>query len=307
MRKKYLIIINFLFFIWEINAQNSLFAKFPIIDSTQTSIDAEELLEELNWEGIKKYCDTTEGHYARINETNYTKTYKYTKQGNTANFTLVEFKGKVLAYHSHVNQLFQTNYFDKKLWVEYTKLDDDFRNSKWLLSEKEMSENDNIVIQSYYTLLGFNSRDEYGWICEYSASGFPPDKRLATIELINHERRDFLVKLLDYPNTQTKLYAADALIYLDMVQEIEKVELDKFDRKKRKNRYSISYNSNYKLSKSEWRKIYRIKDKNLDVVTCGNMGSYKQYKSTTGNLLSEESINEIYRNYQLLREFGYLK
>ena len=131
--------------------------------------------------------------------------------------------------------------------------------------------------------------------------------RLAVIELINYKRRDFLLKLLDHSNIQTKLYAADALIYLEMIREIERVEVTKFGRKKRKNRYDIRYSQNYKLSKKEWRKINRIRDANLDVVTCGNMGSYKQYKSTTSELLSEKSINKIYANYQLLKEFGYLK
>lgn len=307
MGKRYLTIIIFLICILEINAQNSLFLNFPTIDSNRTSIEAKELLEELNWENIKKYCDTTEGHYARIIENQLTTTYKYTKQGYTANFTLVVFKGKVLEYYSHKDELFSTNYFDRKIWLEYIQIDKEFKNSKWILSEDEMSEHYDKVVQAYYALLGFNSRDEYGWICEYSASGFPPDKRLAVIELINYRRRDFLVKLLDHPNTQTKLYAADALIYLDMIQEIEKVELSQFSRRKRKKRYKIGYSQNYKLKNKEWRKINRIKNENLDVVTCGNTGSYKQYKSNTKELLSEKSINEIFDNYQLLKELGYLR
>jgi len=247
------------------------------------------------------------GRYQTIKyENEYTTTYKYTKQGFTANFKLTVFQDKVLEYQSNNDEYFQTNYFDKKLWIEYTKSDTEFKNSKWILTEEQMSEHYTKVIQSYYTLIGFNSRDEYGWICEYSATGSPPDKRLAVIELINYGRRDFFIILLDHPNIQTKLYAADALIYLDMIGEVKEVELLKLGKKKKRKRYKLKYNKNQKLSKEEWRKINRIKKNNFSVITCENMGSYKQYKSTTGELLSEKSVNEIYKNYQLLKEFGYL-
>ena len=186
MKKKYLTFLIFLYFVWEINSQNSLFTNFPIVDSTQISIDGEKLLGELNWERVKLFCDTTEGHYARKYENEYTTTYKYTKQGHTSSFELTIFNGKVLEYQSHKDELFQTNYFDRKLWLEYTKSDAEFKNSKWILTEEEMSKYQNMVIQPYYTLLGFNSRDEYGWICEYSAMGFPPDKRLAGAVAIWH-------------------------------------------------------------------------------------------------------------------------
>ena len=292
--------------IWKINSQNSIFSDFPIIDSLQTSINSKILLDELNWDNLVKFCDTTEGHYARKYENEFTTTYKYTKQGLTANFTLVEFNGKVLEFYSHKDEVFNTNYFDRNTWIEYTKLDDQFKDSKWILNKEEMSIQGNVILQSYYALLGFNSRDEYGWICEYSATGLPPDKRLAVINLINYKNRDLLVKLLDHPNTQTKLYAADALIYLEMIKEIENVEIREFKKRRTKKRYLFKYSANYKLSKKEWQKINKLKDENIDVITCGNMGSYKQYKSTTKKLLSTENLNKIFDNYQSLRELGYL-
>ncbi|MCI4671764.1 MAG: hypothetical protein MRZ79_26720 [Bacteroidia bacterium] len=310
MGKRYLTIIIFLISFLEINGQNSLFINFHRIDSSRTSIDAIELLEELNWENLKKFCDTTEEYSARIIENQHTKTYEYRERSRAgANFTLVVYKGKVLEYYASERNIFYTSYFDRKLLIEYIYKDEKNRNSKWALSEKELSVQSNKVIEAYYTLLGFiDSRDEYGWLCEYSAIGYPPKKRRAVLTLINSNKRDFLVKLLDHPNTQTKLYAADALIYLDMVKEIETVEFNQFKGRRRGiRRLKISYIQSYKLKNNEWRKIKQIRDDKLDVVTCGNSGSFKQYKSTTRELLSKESISEIYNNYQLLKKVGYLK
>jgi hypothetical protein len=61
------------------------------------------------------------------------------------------------------------------------------------------------ILKSYYHLLGLDTRDEYGWTCEYSTVGRPPEKRIATIELSKYKRVDLLKKLLTYPNFQTQL------------------------------------------------------------------------------------------------------
>lgn len=287
-------------------SQNSIYLNFPIIDSTQSSIIGEQILSEINWLSLKAYCDTTEGHHAREDHGDLFETYSYIKQGYTASLELTLYGGKVLEYRSHVDNLFRTNYFNRGLWIEYVKSDEELKGSKWLLSEEEMDMHFTETIQAYITLLGFNARDEYGWICEYSAAGFPPEKRRAIIDLINYRRRDFIARLLDHPNPQTQLYAADALIYLDMIGQIQMVELDNFRGGRRSRRYHIRRSKEYQLSSNEWRKIRRIRDANHEIITCGNMGSYKQYRSTSSELLSDESIEMIYANYLTFRQLGYL-
>ncbi len=64
------------------------------------------------------------------------------------------------------------------------------------------------------------ARDEYGWICEYSSVGMEPKKRDAIIRLIVNDRLELLRKLIRYPNPQTQVYAADALIFIDIFYKI---------------------------------------------------------------------------------------
>lgn len=104
-----------------------------------------------------------------------------------------------------------TSYFDKTVWVSYVydkliNLPDSLK-----ISLDEPSE----ILKAYYKLLGVDTRDEYGWICEYSTVGMPTEKRRALIEIIKQNRTDLLKKLLDYPNVQIQLYASDGLIYID--------------------------------------------------------------------------------------------
>lgn len=152
------------------------------------------------------------------------------------------------------------------------------------------------VLISYYTLIGVDSRDEYGWICEYSAFGRPPKRRSAVIEILGEP--ELLINLLDFPNTVTQLYAADGLIYND------------FQTKKRiKNTKDKEYRKKLEaelISEDVWKKIYEIRDRNETVNTCGNMGSYKIYTSYTAELLSKKSIKEIRKNYKMLGKLGYL-
>lgn len=287
-------------------SQNSIYLNFPTIDSTQSSIIGEQVLSEINWASLKAYCDSTEGHYARESHGEVFETYSYVKQGYSANLELTIYDGKVLEYRSHVDELFRTNYFDRELWMEFVRSDEEFKDSNWLLTEEEMNMHYTESIQAYITLLGFNTTDEYGWICEYSGAGFPPEKRRAIIDLINYRRRDFIVRLLDHPNPQTQLYAADALIYLDMIGDVQMVELENFKGGRKSRKYHLRRSKEYQLSSNEWRKIRRTRDTNHEIITCGNMGSYKQYRSTSSELLSDESIEMIYANYLTFRRLGYL-
>ncbi|KAA3622556.1 MAG: hypothetical protein DWQ02_25865, partial [Bacteroidetes bacterium] len=231
--------------------------------------------------------------------------YRYVKQGYTAAFSLTEFKGQVLEFESHIDSKFRTSFFNKELWLKYVEEASQINESGWGLDKKQLENFPNRVILAYYKLIGFNTRDEYGWICEYSATGAPPEKRRAILDLIKYGHRNLILRLLDHPNVQTKLYAADALIYLHMVGEVENVKINYKRNGKKIKSLNFIYKEDYKLSTNTWKKIYKIQQANYDVITCGNMGSYKQYKSTTGKLLSMDSINDIYKNYNLIRIFGY--
>ncbi|NET34417.1 MAG: hypothetical protein F6K19_20725 [Cyanothece sp. SIO1E1] len=288
-------------------AQGSIHLNFPTIDSLQQRIDGEQVLSELKWLDLKAFCDTTKGHHAYESRGELFDTYRYVRQGYTANFELTLYKGRVLEYRSHVDRSFRTNYFDRGLWKEYLRSTEELKSSKWMLSEKEMDSHYTTVIQAYITLLGFKTRDEYGWICEYSAAGYPPEKRLAVMDLIRFKRRDLLVKLLDHPNVQTKIYAADALIYLDMIGEIESVQLVKYKGGRKSRKYKLKKAIRNRLTKGEWRKIHAIRDANYEVITCGNMGSYKMYRSTSKELLSDSAIDKIFSNYQQLKGMGFLE
>ena len=63
----------------ELPAQQATFCDFPTLDTTVHSIDAEQLLAELDWPRIAGFCDSTAGHYARISEGEDLTTYSYIK------------------------------------------------------------------------------------------------------------------------------------------------------------------------------------------------------------------------------------
>lgn len=291
------------------------------------SIPTYFLLKKLNWDGIKKYCDTTKGHYAH--STYYLDSlwveYRYGSQGNSSSFDVTSYKGFVLEYQSSISDGYQPSssfFFDKKVWMQYVSdmLPD-------LPKHFNISIDEGVgILKSYYNLLNLDSRDEYGWICEYSTVGSAPDKRRSVITLIRSRRIDLLRKLWDFPNLQTQLYVIDALIYIDYEakkaikeKELEikicqkDLELLKGNKQKvssleaRINQYksSIQYHKEYLLNKNDWKKIYAFKDAKHEIITCGNSGSYKKYKTFSFELLSEKAIKEIPENYEHLKGLGY--
>jgi hypothetical protein len=122
--------------------------------------------------------------------------------------------------------------------------------------------------------------DEYWWICEYSTVGMPPKRRQGVISLIENNRVDLLRKLMNHSNPQIKLYAIDALIYLDSQSNI--------------------------LTDKDWQFIFDFRDSGTTIRTCGNMGSYKIYEAPIADLLSKKAIKGITENYKMLKEIGYL-
>lgn len=288
-------------------AQDFLKDGFPTLDSSAIAVQADDLLREIKWEEIEIFCDTTEGQYTRIRQDEFLTTYRYIKQGYGSSIRISAFNNKVLEYSAQIDELLNVTYFDRAVWLEYVEKSGFSADPQWLFYEEEMSRYNNETLLAYYTLLGFNTRDEYGWLCEYAGTGRPPDKRRAVITLIKYDRREMLLSLLDHPNAQTNLYAADALIYLDIVGELESISLRENRIRRRSRRYYFKYSGKYKLTAGQWEKIYAIRDSGTTIVTCGNMGSYKQYRSSTDVLLSARAINEIYQHYSYLKLLGYFR
>lgn len=305
------------------------FGKFPSKECDSLPLLTENLLQRINWETIKKYCDTSKSHHADTYKDSLITIYEYVEQGYVSHFLIKSYKGFVLQYESEITNTSQpssSSYFDKNIWMHYVndllpELPATFR-----LTTEESPD----ILKSYYQLLGVNSRDEYGWICEYSATGRPPDKRLAVIDLIKDRRIDLLRKLLSYSNVQTQLYATDALIYIDfetkkrietnqtkLNQQQEKIdslndlnssknyEIESAKRAIANLNGSIKYQENFLLTKKEWQGIYEFRDSKQIIKICGNTGSYKVYQTSTLELLSETAIAEIVKNYEEIKKLGY--
>lgn len=291
-----------LFFILTLstNAQ-SVFGllKFPVDINDRSPILTSDLLTSLNWKSLEKFSTTHDGHYTSIIKDSLLIKYEYIEQGRVTWFELESYKNMVLQFNcviSNTSKPINIDYFDKNVWIEYVtamlpKLPEHFQ-----LNANEPKE----ILKAYYRLLGANKRDEYGWICEYSTVGEAPGKRQAVIELLG--RKDLLWKLFDYPNLQTQLYAADALIF-DNYRTQRMIEKENAANSK----INIEYLNSQLMTKSEWQKIYKLRDSNQLVKICGNMGSYKTYEATTSELLSEKSITEIPEQYKMLKELGYFR
>ena len=302
MMRIYYIILAFAFgFILNTKAQVEL-GTFPIDSKSEKSINTEDFLERIDWNGIQKFSNKTDGHYAYVRKDSLITEYEYVKQGRVASIEIKSFNGFVLEYLSENTESqrpSKVSYFDKQLWIQYVnEFLPDFSDSFKISIDEPVD-----LLRSYYYLVGVDTRDEYGWICEYSTVGMATERRRAVIELIKYSRKDLLLRLLNYPNTQTQLYAADALIYMDYINNKQIAELSKKNDLMSKD--YIDYIKEFTLQKSEWDKIYNLRDSGKIVVTCGNAGSYKIYQTKIADLLSEKAISEIPKQYELLQELGY--
>ena len=277
-----------------------ILGNYPTLENKSTTIKTDTLLLNLNWNNIKEFSKINNGHYTHERNNGLINEFEYVKQGYTNYFLIKSFKGDLLSFESdgeNQNLNETTNYFNKQIWKNYVN-----EILPELPTEFHIDlDNKKDILISYYKLLGVDSRDEYGWICEYSSAGLPPEKRIAIINLIKYGRIDLLKRLLDYSNIQTQIYAADALIYFDFyytnkIQE-SKRKGDKID--------NYSYFYEYLLDDLTRKKIRQLKDKNESVKICGNNGSYKIYKSFTNELLSDEKIKEIPQEYKFLKDLGY--
>ncbi|MFS4484330.1 hypothetical protein ACKGJY_15030 [Hyunsoonleella sp. 2307UL5-6] len=328
--KKISFVISTLVFNLMLSAQIVDFGKFPSEKNGEKPIATSDLLKSLDWENLRTFSDLNEGHYAYEQKDSLLTEYKYVQQGHVSYFKLTSFNGKVLEYRSHISSISKetnTNYFDKNAWLEYAHTYLPNLKDSLKLTVAEPKE----LLKAYYKLIGVGTRDEYGWICEYSSAGMATERRQATIPLIRHGRRDLLEQIVDYPNIQVQLYVTDALIYDDLQNkkyiENQKSELAKLtsERDSLKSKKILDWqiesldnrianNKEYTeqlemelLSKSDWNRIYALRDSNQKVKTCGNNGSYKIYGNSTTELLSEKAISEIEKRYFELKNLGYFR
>ena len=287
-----------------LNAQNIDFGNFPSENNDEKPMLTSDLLKSLNWKKLKEFSNLNEGHFTYERKDSLLLEYKYVQQGLVADFKIISFNDKVLEYKrqiSNTSKETSTNYFDKKLWLEYahTYLPNLTDSLKLSINEPKR------ILKAYYELLGVGTYDEYGWNCEYSTIGRPTDRRMAIIQLFGRE--ELLWQLLDYPNIHVQLYVADALIYSDFRNK-KMIEEYKENKKYKTARDMIKYLKNELLTKSEWEKIYDLRDSNQKVSTCkSGTGSFKIYENNTSELLSKQAISEIPKRYEELRKLGYLR
>ncbi|MCB0777523.1 MAG: hypothetical protein KDB99_14520, partial [Chitinophagaceae bacterium] len=328
MRRPLIIIVTTFCFLTTYSQSPVDFSKFPVGQSDTTTLFTADLLNKINWQAIKGFCTGSNGHYAYERKDSLLTTYEYVKQGREASFEIISYKGTVLQYYSDAGNSKQqstTSFFDKNVWLKYVSemmpsLPDQFKINR---------DEHNNILKAYYRLLGVDTRDEYGFICEYSTMGRATDRRMAVIVLLKQHRIDLLKKLIEYPNLQTKLYAVDALIYNDYTAKEKIKQLEKnvkenqkqLDRLQKKNTDrikidnlqdqikastdTISVSKADLLTDTEWKVIYSLRDSNLTVKTCGNSGSYKIYGTPISEVLSDKAIADIPKWYEGLKRLGY--
>ena len=327
MKRPFLIFIVTIFYRSSHSQSVIDFSKFPIRQNDTATLKTADLLDKINWQAIKSYCKTAQGHYAYENKDSLLTSYKYVKQGYEVSFEIVSYDGTILEYYTDAGNNKQTSYFNKTVWLKYVNqklpsLSDSFKLTK---------EEPNNILKSYYRLLGVDTRDEYGFICEYSTVGRATERRMAVIEILRQHRLDLIKKLVDYPNLQTKLYAVDALIFNDYSakQKIQKSEQDIIQKQKQLDRLqknnadkvkaeplsnqikaftdTIARQKSELLTADEWKVIYELRDSNQTVKTCGNSGSYKIYGTPISELLSDKAIADIPKWYDGLKNLGYFR
>lgn len=285
--------------------------NFGILSSIKNDtppIYTTHLLQELGWEDLMEFSEQNQGHFAYIEDDSLKVTYHYFNNKKFPHLDLVSYNGQVLEYDCATNNSFresQTYYFNKALWMKYANQKIPDLENQFHISSNEPAD----LLKAYYHLIGLDTPDEYGWICEYGTVGQITDRRLATTVIINHGRLDLLLPLLEFPNIQVQLYAADALIFLD--HEMKKIiEERAADAKQEGYDFPDVITEQLQdrlLTKADWQKIYNLRDSGQQVKTCGNSGSYKIYLVDVAELLSEEAMKEIFDFYQSLENLGYIQ
>ncbi|MBI1782782.1 MAG: hypothetical protein HYR66_15675 [Sphingobacteriales bacterium] len=330
MRRPLIIIIATFSFLATYSQSPVDFSKFTVEQSDTATLSTTDLLNKINWQAIKTYCTGDNGHYAYERKDSLLTTYEYVKQGREASFEITSYKGMIMEFYSDAGNSSKqgsTSFFGKNVWLKYVSEIIPSLPEQFKLDNREPGN----ILKAYYKLLGINTRDEYGFICEYSTIGIATDRRIVVITLLKQHRIDLLKKLTDYSNLQTRLYAVDALIYndytakqkilqltknlkekqkeLDLLQKknANKTKIDELKIQIKASLDSISNSNSDLLTEAEWKTIYNLRDSNLTVKTCGNSGSYKIYGTPISDLLSDKAIAEIPKWYEGLKRLGYFR
>lgn len=203
MRRPLIIIIATFSFLTTYSQSPVDFSKFTAGQSDTATLYTADLLNKINWQAIKSFCTGTNGHYAYERKDSLLTTYEYVKQGGEASFEIVSYKGTILQYYSDAGnpkQQSSTSFFNKNIWIKYVRemmpsLPDQF---------KITSDEPNNILKAYYRLLGVDTRDEYGFICEYSTVGRATDRRVAVIILLKQHRIDLIKKTYRIPKLTDK-------------------------------------------------------------------------------------------------------
>ena len=308
MKTRTLLLICFFLFNCQRQEQN-IILKYPYKVEDDIPIPTEKFLKELNWENVIEYSQDHEKHYTNTNYYSFfdtdtlIKRYSYNHKNHQIYFELKSYNKEVLSFEAHQDSKIKENkisYFDKIVWKKYLKDKLPELPPKYHIN---IDEEPREIFEAYYKLVGLNSYDEYGWICEYSTIGMPPGKRQGTLKLAEFSRKDLLLKLFDYPNNQTKMYIIDALIYLDykandQIRFYNKYEIFEGDQ--------IDTLSKLLLTEKEKKEINQFINSSNVIKTCGNAGSFKIYPKNSDELWGDEFHNQIIEKYEEIERIGQL-
>lgn len=107
----------------------------------------------------------------------------------------------------------------------------------------------------------------------------PPATRSVTFNLVSG---GLLRRALNGANTESRLYAADALLYLDQ-------------------------SGRYDMSEAMQNSIRELRSRTDSIQTCGNAGSYKVDLEPINEVLSDSAVAEIPAGYASLAEYGWFR
>ena len=237
-------------------------------------VQADTLLRVLGVDPSKKAALRSNGSCCidvRADSSNGLATFSL--YADTESVYVVAFEGRVISADHFIGASHERWLHDEAGWVEYyrTRLPE---GSPFPLQGATAEES-----WAFYQLKGVDVRREYGWICEYSTAGMPPPQREATLTLLHQDRHDLLRKALREAAIEGRVYAADALLYLEQQGD--------------------------PITEADRALIAGLRASADTVRTCGNMGSYKVYPKLAREVLSDSAIARIQENYEMLAEIGW--
>jgi hypothetical protein len=297
--------------------------------NSDEALPTDLLLQMLRWDSLTVVCQVEADRvvdrcYISVTRDSLLTHYRYGRQGYRSSIEITDYRGIVLSYDIKMEKTLRpitSSYFDKPAWLRYAHEMLGPIPDSLSLSVDEPEE----VLVAYYRLLGAGIRSEYGWICEYSTVGMAPAQRLAAIQLVVHKRSDLLRRVLSGPNIEGRVYAADALIYLNHLSQLD---LEKFaeyrsERMRELNGSNLrpeirdgwirqleqeqGYYEAGLLTPANSAAIEALRSSDQIVRTCGNAGSYKIYPRPVSEVLSDSAIAKIPEQYEALEKDGYFR